>query len=110
MKNIYFIIIAIFVILYILYSIRKEKLRVKASFEWIFASIVILFLAIFPYSFDKLAYLLGVSYPPALMLTLAIIFLIIINFNHSKKITELEEKVIFLSEEISILKEKNKHK
>ena len=39
MENIYFIILSIVIIIYILISVRKNKLSIKTSFLWIMASI-----------------------------------------------------------------------
>lgn len=110
MKNVYFIIISIIVIAYILYSVRKGKLSIKTSFRWIIASFIMLFLSIFPYSLDWIALQIGISYPPTLFLTLAIVFLVIIDFNYSKEIAALQEKINTLAQEVSILKEKKNKK
>jgi hypothetical protein len=108
MKNIYFIVLSILIIVYIINSVRKNRLSIKTSFGWILASLMMLILAIFPYSLDWLAKLLGISYPPALFLTLCIVFLVIQNFNFSKKLAEQQEKIIDLGQEVSILKENKK--
>ena len=110
MKNIYFIILSILIIIYIIYSVRKNNMSIKNSFGWMTASFVMLILSIFPYSLDWLAKFLGISYAPTLFFTLCIILLIIINFNASKRISSLREKVIDLAQEVSILKEKNEKK
>lgn len=105
MNNMYFIILSILIILYIVYSVRKGHLSIKTSFVWILASIVMLLLSIFPYSIDFVAHFLGIEYPPTLLLTLCIIVLLILNFNISNKMAKLQEKVIDLAQEVSVLKE-----
>lgn len=102
------IILASIVIVYILFSVKTERLSPKTSFGWMLASVAILFLAIFPHSIDWLATSLGIEYPPALFLTLCIVLLLIINFGHSKKIANLQTKVTDLAEQVSILKAKKK--
>ncbi len=104
MKNIYFIIIAVLVIIYILHSIRKNKISINTSFGWMVISIIMLILAIFPKSIDWLAAQVGISYPPALLLTLCVVVLLIQNFNSSKKIYFLQEKLNYLEQEITIQK------
>lgn len=108
MKNIYFIILSLVVIAYIIVSIRRNKLSVKTSFGWIMFCIVMLILSIWPKSLDWLAKALGITYPPALFLTLCVIILLIIDFSYSKKIEELRIRVIDLAQELTLLKgEKN---
>ena len=108
MKNIYFIILSIIVIIYILYSIRKGQLSIKTSFCWILASIVMLILSIFPYSIDWVAKQLNIAYAPTLLLTGTVVFLIVLNFNFSKKIAKHQEIITDLAQEISLLKEEKK--
>ena len=102
--NISLIIIAILVIIYILFSIRKNRLNPATSFIWIIFCTVLLILSIWPSSLDWLATFLGISYPPALFFAIAIVALFVINFTQSQKIADLHEKVIDLAQEISILK------
>lgn len=108
MNNIPFIIIAVLTIIYIIISIRREKLSVATSFGWILFCLAMLFLSIFPKSLDWLSAQLGISYPPALLLTICVVIIFISNFRDDKKVDELEKKVIDLSEELNILKSEKK--
>jgi hypothetical protein len=63
-----------------------------------------LILSIFPKSLDWLADFVGIEYPPTLFLTFAVIVLFIFNFIQSKKIEELQKKVINVGQELSIVK------
>jgi hypothetical protein len=104
MNNIVFIVAAVVVMLYMFISIRKNKLDVTQSFIWIVFCIGLLLLAIWPKSLDWLAGLIGVEYPPALFLTIACVLLFVMNFIQSKKIVELQKKVIDLGQELSVVK------
>lgn len=104
MKNIYFIVLALMVIFCIIYSIRNNKLSVTNSFIWIVFCLILLFLSIFPKSLDWLADFVDVYYPPTLFLTIAVVILFIINFQYSKKIEDLQKKVVDLGQELSIVK------
>lgn len=106
MNNIVFIILAIIILLYVVNSVRKKRFSIKESFWWIVASVIMLLLAIFPYSINWFAELLNIAYPPSLLFIACIIFLLLINFRDSKRISELQTKVIELGQELSILKEK----
>lgn len=106
MKNIYFVFLSILIMFYIIHNVRKNNLSIKISMVWMCACVIMLILSIFPYSLDWLAKLLGISYPPALFLTLCVIFLIVIDFNYSKKMSKLQEKITDLAQELSIVREK----
>lgn len=104
MNNIYFIIIAVILMIYIVHTVRKNKLSVKASFWWLIGSVIILLLSIFPYSINWLAEIFGIAYPPALLLTLAVVFLLFINFQDSRHISEQQAKITELAEQVALLK------
>lgn len=106
MNNIFFIILAIIVLFYVINIVRKKKFSIKESFWWIIASIIMLFLAIFPYSIDWFAEKLNISYPPSLLFIVSIVFILFINFRDSKRISELQMKVVELGQELAIIKEK----
>lgn len=110
MKNIYFIILAVLIVIYMLSSIRKNKLSIKTSFGWIMGAVAMIVLAIFPKSLDWLSYLLGIEYPPALFLTLCVIVLFVIDFNNSKKLEEYRQKIIELAQRLAIDEENDNEK
>ena len=108
MKNIYFIIIALLFMVYMIVEIRKEKLSIKESFWWMMSSLLILILAIFPYSINWIADIFGIEYPPSLLFVICIVFLLFINFRNSKRISEQQMKIIDLAQNVSLLKERIK--
>lgn len=114
MNRLYFILISILPIMYIIHEIRKKRFSITESFWWVIAAFGMLVLAIFPYSIDYIASKFGVEYAPSLLFVICIIFLVLINFRNSKRISEQEIKIIELAQNISILKsersEKNENK
>ena len=105
MNTFYFIIIAIASIIYIIQEIRKKRFSIKESFWWMIASLIMLFLAAFPYSINWIALKFGVEYPPSLLFVFCIIFLVLMNFRNSKRISEQQTKITELAQTLAILKE-----
>jgi len=105
MNRVYFIIIAILSIIYIIHDIRKKRFSISESFWWMIASFIMLLLANFPYSIDWIAIKFRVEYPPSLLFVFCIIFLVLMNFRNSKKISEQQMKITELAQNISIIKE-----
>lgn len=108
MNRIYFIIIALFAMSYIIIEIRKKRFSIKESFWWMVASVLMLLLAIFPYSINWMANMFNVDYPPSLFFMFCIIFLVFINFRNSKRISEQQTKITELAQNLAILKNKIK--
>lgn len=109
MNRVGFIIISILFIIYVVNSVRKNRLSIKESFWWLLASFIILILSVFPYSIDYFAKILNIAYPPSLLFVLCILFLLFINFRDSKRISELQTKIVELAQELAIIKEEVKN-
>ena len=104
--NIFFIILAISLFIYMLYLTIENKIDIYESFFGVCGALIGVILSIFPKSIDKISHFLGVNYPPTLFLLLCILFLFVINFRITKNLAKEKEKVMFLAQEIAILKEK----
>ena len=104
--NIFFIILAISLFIYMLYLTIENKIDIYESFFWVCGALIGVILSIFPKSIDKISHFLVVNYPPTLFLLLCILFLFVINFRITKNLAKEKEKVMFLAQEIAILKEK----
>ena len=102
--KIFFIILSVFYLLFIINYVRKGNFSVTESFFWVVAGIIILILSIFPNIIIFLAKLIGVDYAPSLLFVICILFLGMLIFRNSKRITDLDEKVNTLAQEIAILK------
>ncbi len=57
--------------------VRRDHLRIRYSVWWLFIAAVALLLGLFPGLVDRLGGLLGVAYPPTLLLVLGIAALLI---------------------------------
>lgn len=104
MKNIYFIIIIVLLMIYLIRNVIKSRLSVKESFFWMMGSIVALILAIFPKSIDKISGFFGIAYAPTLFLLICVLFLLFMSFRDSKRIAEQNEKITELGEQVAYLK------
>ncbi len=104
MNNLVFVLISLIVMLFIIISVKRSALTVKESFYWFASTVLMLILSIFPKIIDYLASLVGVAYPPSLLFVLAIVFLILMLFRCSKRISSQDEKIKYLIQEVAILK------
>lgn len=70
-------IIGLIIALVILFLIRRDILHVKRSLWWIGIAVVIVVMGFFPLPIAQLGILLGVNYPPVLILTVGMGFILI---------------------------------
>ncbi|MBX7151255.1 DUF2304 domain-containing protein [bacterium] len=88
--------------------IRRKKLREKYSLIWFAAGIVMIVLSIWRDLLDRIAFLLGVGYAPALLFMVALGFGAVLMIHFSVVISELSEKNKTLTQEIALLKQELK--
>ena len=96
--------VSVALFLYILYLVRKKRIKEEYSLLWLFSSIVFIFFSIFRNLLEEFAALVGIAYPPAalFLILLLAVFLILIEF--SVIISKLSEQTKNLAQEIGILK------
>ena len=100
------IIFSVILIIFIMQLVRKNKLEEKYSILWLFASIVILTVALYPNIITIFANKFNVYYPPSLMLLFAILILGAYIIHISVVITKQNKMIVKLTQELGILNEK----
>lgn len=91
-------------IFFIVRMVRRHHLRSKYSLLWISIALVMAPVAAFPGLLDNASYAVGISYPPATFLVLAVAFLFLVVVQFSWEISRLEERTRSLAEEIALLR------
>lgn len=104
--NYLFILIGILFMIYVVDLVRKKTFSAVESFFWVCASIITLIFAIFPEILDWIATKMKITYPPSLLFIMCIMFLLFMNFRFSRKISQVNEKIIYLAQNFAILKNK----
>lgn len=87
----------------ILYLIRRDHLYVMHGLFWVCVAGAAAFLGVWPGLIDKLAGLVGISYPPALLLLLACIVLLVKALHADMVNTRIERDVRRLNQRLALL-------
>ena len=89
---------------FLLYLIRKKKMKEEFSLLWLFFGIVFIVFSAWRSGLDFIAGIIGIAYPPAAMFLLFLLafFLILIEF--STIISRLSDRNKNLTQEIGLLK------
>lgn len=98
------IVVSISLFLYILYLVRKKKIKEEYSLLWLFSSFIFIIFSLWRDGLEYFARMIGIAYPPAalfLILMLAV-FLILIEF--SIIISKLADRNKALAQEIALLR------
>lgn len=92
----------------ILKDIKKGKLLIKNSILWIILVIFVIIVTLRINHFTKIANLIGIEKASNMVFFLGFIFLLILTFNFSKKISEQNNKLLKLAQEIALIKKEKK--
>jgi hypothetical protein len=98
------IVVSISLFLFILFLVRKKKIKEEYSLLWLSSSIVFIFFSIWRDGLEYFAKLIGIAYPPAalFLILLLAVFLILIEF--SINISKLTEQNKILAQELALLR------
>lgn len=98
--TIIFLSLALFI--FVLNLIRKRSLKIEHSVLWLGVSGVILVASIWQDLADSIAFFVGIEYPPALFLSIAIFFFLVILMHFSMELSKLKDQNKTLTQELAI--------
>lgn len=98
------IVLAAAVIAFIVVLVRSRRLRAKYSVLWFSIGIGLAVLAIFPGLLSWVSDIVGIAYPPATFMLLALSFLLVLVLHFSWELSRLEDRTRALAEEYALLR------
>ena len=99
---------AVFLMVFMIKRIRQSKMKIEYTVFWIIFSVILVLMGIFPQVFYWISELLGFQ-EPINMVYLVIIFVLIVKlFLTSVQISQLENKVDSLTQQVAIDRKKIK--
>ena len=101
-------IIGLIIAVVILFLIRRDVLHVKRSMWWIGIALVIVLMGFFPLQVAQLGVLLGVNYPPILVLTVGMGLILIKILSMDLERSHQERMLRRLTQKIAMIEELQK--
>jgi hypothetical protein len=95
---------SVLITLLVIQLIRKRLLNEEYSILWFVTSLVLLLLAIDRHFIDRMAALIGVAYPPSLLLLGSIFAGFVLAMHFSVALSKLSEQNKRLAQEIALLR------
>ena len=92
------------IILFVVRMLRRHNFKSKYALLWLSVALVMGVLASFPGLIDNASYAVGVDYPPAAFLGVAVAFLLLVVVQFSWELSRLEERSRVLAEEVAFLR------
>lgn len=91
-------------LIFVVRMVRHYNLRSKYSMLWLAISLVIVVFGTFPDLLTKVSKLVGIYYPPAVFLSLAVGVLFVVAVHYSWELSRAEERTRILAEESALLR------
>ena len=102
--HVFIVVVTAAALAYILRLVRRRRMAGKYALLWSGVGLVLLVLAVWPGSLSTLSELVGVHYPPTLLLLLLTGFLFVVVVHFSYELTKLEDRSRTLAEEVALLR------
>ena len=96
-------IIGIIIFLIIFMLVRRGKLQEKFALAWFAIGVIVVILGLFPIIIDKIAWVTGISYPPALLFVIAVGVLLIQNLYLFIFASQNEVRIKELLQQVAVL-------
>jgi hypothetical protein len=93
------------VLAFVINMVRTRRLQERYALLWLLAGVALTVSPLIIPWLDRLAYALGFDYPPALLLMLAVIGLLLIIFQLSLNISHSVEQVKVLTQELGLVRQ-----
>lgn len=88
---------------FVVEMVRREKLLEKYSLLWMLGSLLLVVLSASPRTLDRVAPLLGISYPPAALFLAGTFLLVVVALHFSLVASELAEQNRILAQKLALL-------
>lgn len=99
-------IFSVFIIIFILYLVHKEKINIKYSLVWLILFAALLICLFIPGLLVNITKILGFQTASNMILSLLIAVLVVINITNTVINSNQDKKIRLLIQEISLLKKK----
>lgn len=85
--------------------VRSRRLQEEYSILWLFTGAVLLLLSCWRGLLDRMAFVVGIHYPPSALFLVGLAFLLLILLHFSVILSSLSERTKKLAQEIALLRE-----
>ncbi len=98
------IIVILLAVLYIINQLRRKKLEYRFGLGWLFIIFCIFVLTVCPKMLDEITRILGIALPINMLFFFGFCFIVMLVFSMSMMISNLNDRVKKLSQEIAIIR------
>lgn len=102
----FFVILGLAVLFFVLNLVRTKKLKEEYALLWLFMAGTLVVAPLLIDVIDTVSFAIGIDYPPALMIVIALICFALIFFQISVAISRFSEQIKTLSQDLALTRKR----
>ena len=104
--RIFFMLLGIAVLVFVINSVRKKRLKEEYALLWLFMAAVLVIAPLFIDIIDVVSFAIGIDYPPALIIVLTLVCFVLIFFQISVTISRFSDQIKSLAQELALTRKR----
>lgn len=104
--RLFFIILGFGVLVFVINLLRTRRLKEEYALLWLFMAATLVIAPLLIDVIDTISFAIGIDYPPALIIVLAIICFALIFFQISVTISRFSEQIKVLTQELALIRKR----
>lgn len=98
----FFIILGLSVLFFVINLVRTKKLKEEHALLWLLMAVALVVAPLFIDIIDAVSFAIGIDYPPALIIVIALVCFALIFFQMSVTISRFSEQIKSLSQDLAL--------
>jgi hypothetical protein len=104
--RLFFILLGVLVLVFVINLVRTKKLKEEYALLWLLMAVTLVVAPLFIDLIDTISYAIGIDYPPAFLIVIALICFALIFFQFSVTISRFSEQIKALSQDLALTRKR----
>jgi len=100
--RLFFIALGLLVLIFVVTSLRKKRLKEQYALLWLLMAVALVVAPLTIDLIDTISFAIGIDYPPAFMIVIALICFVLIFFQFSMTISRFSEQIKALAQDLAL--------
>ena len=104
--RLFFVLLGVTVLIVVINLVRTKKLKEEYALLWLFMAVTLVIAPLLIDLIDTISFAVGIDYPPALLIVIALICFVFIFFQISVTISRFSEQIKVLTQELALTRKR----
>jgi hypothetical protein len=104
--RLFFVLLGLAVLLFVVNLVRTKKLKEEYALLWLLMAVTLVVAPLLIDAIDVMSFALGIDYPPALIIVIALICFALIFFQISVTISRFSEQIKILAQDLALTRKR----